>query len=79
MRVVKAKSSLWVHQTFPKAAAFAWQEGYAVFSVSKSAEPNVKAYIANQATHHKKRDFKGELIGLLNKHDVEYDERYLFD
>ena len=79
MRTVKARSSLWVHQTFPKLGAFAWQEGYSVFSVSKSQESAVKKYIARQDEHHKKEDFKSEVLRLLGAHDVEFDERYLFD
>lgn len=79
MRTVKARSSLWVHQTFPDAATFAWQEGYAAFTVSRSVEPDVKQYIATQAEHHAKRDFKEELLAMLRLHEVEFDERYVFD
>ncbi len=79
MRTVKARSSRWVHETFPNSGAFAWQEGYAVFSVSKSAEAKVKAYIENQAEHHRKRDFAEELLALLHAHGIEYDERLVFD
>lgn len=79
MRTVKARSSLWVHQTFPKLAAFAWQEGYAAFSVSKSQEGAVKKYIAGQHDHHKREDFKTELLRFLRAHDIEIDERYVFD
>ena len=79
MRTVKARSSRWIHETFPDSSAFAWQEGYAVFSVSKSSEANVKAYIETQAEHHKKRDFAEELLALLHAHGIEYDERLVFD
>jgi hypothetical protein len=41
----KSRSSAWIHETFPRLAGFAWQEGYSVFSVSKSQEPVVKNYI----------------------------------
>ncbi len=79
MRTVKARSSKWVHDTFPKLGAFAWQEGYSVFSVSKSQEEAVKKYIAGQAEHHKKEDSKSELLRILRAHGVEFDERYVFD
>jgi REP element-mobilizing transposase RayT len=79
MRTVKARSSLWVHQTFQKLSAFAWQEGYSVFLVSKSQEEAVKKYIAVQADHHQKEDFKSELLRLLHAHGVEFDEQYVFD
>jgi putative transposase len=79
MRTVKARSSKWVHETFPMLGAFAWQEGYSVFSVSKSQEASVKKYIAGQAEHHQKEDFKTELLRILHAHGVEFDERYVFD
>lgn len=79
MRTVKARSSKWVHDTFSNLAAFAWQEGYSVFSVSKSQEKTVKQYIARQAEHHKKEDFKSELLRCLRAHGVEFDEKYVFD
>ena len=79
MRTAKARSSKWVHETFPKLGSFAWQEGYSVFTVSKSQEPAVKNYIAGQVEHHKKEDFKSELLRLLRAHQIEFDERYVFD
>ncbi len=79
MRVVKARSSRWIHDTFPTLGSFAWQEGYSVFTVSKSRESAVKRYIAGQAEHHKKEDFKSELLRLLRAHEIEFDEQYVFD
>lgn len=79
MRVVKSRSSKWTHETFPDAVAFAWQEGYAVFSVSKSAEPDVKRYIESQPEHHQVRDFRDELLTLLRVHGIEFDPQYVFD
>lgn len=79
MRKVKSGSSRWVHQSFPVLHEFAWQEGYGVFSVSKSREEAVRKYIAGQAEHHAKEDFRSELLRLLRAHGIEFDERYLFD
>jgi putative transposase len=79
MRTVKSRSSKWIHDTFPSLGSFSWQEGYAVFSVSKSQEKAVKNYIAGQAEHHKKEDFKSELLRSLRVHGIEFDEKYLFD
>lgn len=79
MRTAKARSSRWVHETFPALEAFAWQEGYAVFSVSKSQEPAVKRYIANQTEHHRREDFRSELLRILRAHGISFDERYVFD
>ena len=79
LRTVKARSSGWVHDTFPALGSFAWQEGYSVFSVSKSRENAVKTYIAGQAAHHRGEDFRSELLRMLQTHGVEFDERYVFD
>lgn len=79
MRTVKARSSNWLHETFPRLHGFAWQEGYSVFSVSKSQEGALKKYIARQHEHHAKEDFKTELLKLLRAHEVEFDEKYVFD
>jgi len=78
VNVVKSNSSKWVHESFPRLRRFAWQEGYGAFSVSKSEEHKVIRYILNQETHHAKRTFKQELVVLLDKHGIEYDERYLW-
>ncbi|MFN7374244.1 MAG: IS200/IS605 family transposase [bacterium] len=79
MRTVKARSSKWVHETYPNLAEFAWQEGYSVFTVSKSQEEAVKKYIAGQVKHHKKENFKSELLRMLRAHGVEFDEKYVFE
>jgi hypothetical protein len=79
MRNVKASSSKWLHDTFPSLGEFAWQEGYSVFSVSKSQEEAVKKYVRSQREHHAKEDFKSELLRLLRAHGIEFDEKYVFD
>ena len=79
MRTLKTNASRWVHETFPERAVFAWQDGYAAFSVSESNRDTVKAYIANQEEHHRRMTFKEELIALLGKHGIDYDEAHLWD
>lgn len=79
VNVVKSNSSRWVHESFTRLRSFAWQEGYGAFSVSKSGEQSVIRYIRNQEKHHRKQTFKEELIGLLGKHGIAYDERYTWD
>ena len=58
---------------------FGWQAGYGAFSVSPPQITAVKKYIANQAEHHKRRDFKEEFLIMLKKAGVDYDPRYIFD
>jgi REP element-mobilizing transposase RayT len=76
---VKSNSSRWVHESFPKQRAFAWQEGYGAFSVSKSEEMKVIGYVRDQQQHHRKRSFKEEYLEFLARYEVDYDERYLWD
>ena len=76
---IKGGSSKWIHETFPNMRAFAWQDGYGAFTVSKSAVPDVIRYIQNQLEHHRTRTFQEEYLMLLERHGVEYDVRYLWD
>ena len=75
MRDMKRDSSNWVKDNFDR--RFAWQEGYAAFTVSPSATNSVRNYIANQEGHHAKHSFVDELKELLEKAGVAYEERYL--
>jgi REP element-mobilizing transposase RayT len=79
VNVVKSNSSRWIHESFSRLRGFAWQEGYGAFSVSKSEQIKVVRYILNQEDHHRNRTFKEELIGLLEKHGIPYDKRYIWD
>ena len=79
MRHVKARSSGWVHTTFPRLREFRWQEGYGAFTVSKSGEAAVKAYIERQHEHHRVFDFKTEYLKLLEMHGVRCEPGDVFD
>ncbi len=61
-----------------QARHFAWQAGYAAFSVSQSNVARVRRYIANQAAHHEQVVFKDEFLSLLKRHELEYKERFLW-
>jgi hypothetical protein len=58
---------------------FHWQEGYGAFSYSKSQIDNVVKYILNQKEHHQKKSFRQEYLEFLEKFEVDYDEKYLFE
>jgi putative transposase len=73
---LKSNSSKWMKTKFPN---FAWQNGYSTFSVGPTDLDALLHYIDTQEEHHKKYDFQHELLALLNKYGVEYDERYLWD
>jgi REP element-mobilizing transposase RayT len=78
MQLIKGGSSKWIHETFPDQRGFAWQEEYGAFSVSASRVDKVVAYISGQPEHHQRVTFQEELLELLKKHGIEYDERYLW-
>ena len=76
MRTLKGDTSKWVHETVG-GRDFAWQEGYAVFTVGVSQRESVRRYIANQVEHHRVKSFREELEELLRRAGLEYDPKYL--
>ena len=75
---IKAKSSKWVNEEKLPSRSFDWQDGYSAFSVSESQVDPVRHYIRDQANHHRRLSYQEELRALLEKHGVEYDERYVW-
>jgi putative transposase len=74
---VKAKSSKRTNERGISPQRFEWQEGYGIFSVSESLANRVRRYIRGQEEHHARVSFRDELIALLKKHRIPYDEKYL--
>ncbi|HJT34957.1 MAG TPA: transposase [Pirellulales bacterium] len=79
VKQMKVTSSAWVKEQDPRLADFYWQAGYGAFSVSHSNRDQVKLYIANQEEHHRTRTYQEEFRLLLERHGIEYDERYVWD
>jgi putative transposase len=79
MEQFKSSSSKWIKTKKPEIESFYWQNGYGVFSVSQSNAKTVAAYIERQADHHRKLSFKDEFRMFLKKHNVSFDERYVWD
>lgn len=78
MRTVKTNSSRWIHEISPLQRGFAWQDGYAAFTVSASNEAAVFEYIRRQEQHHRRISFQEELVTLLVKHRVPFDKRFIW-
>ena len=76
---LKASTSRHVNETSGQIHKFGWQEGFGAFTVSVSQKDKVAKYIRNQESHHERETFEQEYIGLLDKHGVEYDPRYVWD
>jgi putative transposase len=74
--LIKANSSRWIGE---HGTRFEWQEGYGAFSVSASKRGTVEQYIATQEKHHQKMTFEREFLGLLKKHQIPFDPKYVFD
>ena len=68
---VKKGSSKWIKTKGEAFAAFYWQAGYGAFSVSQSN-------VATQENHHRTMGFQGELRAFLQKHQIEFDEKFLW-
>ena len=79
MRTVKTKSSRWIKTLSHAYSSFAWQDGYAAFSVSPSVLERTIGYIQNQAQHHQMTSYADELKTLLDDYQVSYDEKHLFN
>lgn len=77
VQLIKGGSSKWINDSFSKPQKFAWQEGYGAFSVSASQVAKTVAYINNQKEHHRKRTLREEFLELLEKHGIDYDQRYV--
>ena len=75
LRELKKMSSLWVHEQIG-VPTFAWQTGYAAFTVSANAREAVQRYIANQERHHRTKTFREELIEMLERAGIAYDPKY---
>lgn len=79
VETVKTSSSKWIKTKGAAFMDFHWQSGYGAFSVSQSDAETVVAYIRNQAQHHQKMTFQDEYRRLLDRYQVAFDEKYVWD
>jgi REP element-mobilizing transposase RayT len=79
VKEIKRTSSIWIKERDPLLKDFAWQAGYGIFSVSASNREAVRDYIARQEEHHRRLGYQDEFRLLLKKHEMEWDERYVWD
>lgn len=75
---IKKNSSRWIKTKGAHYQNFAWQGGYAGFSVSQSKVDVVSRYLDNQKEHHKHQSFRDEYIQFLNEYGIEFNEEYLW-
>ena len=79
VKELKRASTLWLREQSPDTAAFSWQAGYGIFSVSVSNLDQVRAYISSQEEHHRKVTFQEELRLFLQRHQLKWEEDYVWD
>ncbi len=79
LQKVKANSSKWINEQNFVMGKFQWQEGYGAFSYSRSQRDVVIKYIMNQEQHHKKKPFREEYLEALEKFEITYEPKYLFE
>ncbi|MEJ6571978.1 MAG: transposase [Akkermansiaceae bacterium] len=77
--ITKKESSVWIKKQGAKYENFYWQAGYGNFSVAPSQLDQLIGYIENQEKHHQTVSFQDEFREFLNKYQIEYDERYVWD
>lgn len=79
VRDIKNNSTNFINDNKFIRGKFSWQEGYGVFSYSHSQIDNVYNYILKQEKHHERKSFREEYFEILKKHEIDYNEKYLFD
>lgn len=79
LELVKGSSSKWVKTHYPEFNQFYWQDGYAAFSVSPQDVDKIVAYIQNQHIHHASKTFQEEFHEILDRFQIKYDTKLLWD
>ena len=77
VQLIKGGSSHWLKEAFPNMGQFGWQDGYAAFTVSQSQLESVGDYVRRQVEHHRTKPFAEEYRAFLQRHQIDFDERYL--
>ncbi|MFH1527068.1 MAG: IS200/IS605 family transposase [Bacteroidota bacterium] len=76
---IKRESSEFINQKNWFRGKFHWQGGYGAFSYGRSQLDKMYKYIMNQENHHRTRTFREEYIKTLDKFEIDYDKKYLFE
>lgn len=79
VEVLKRETSKWIKRRAAELNRFHWQNGYGAFSVSQSIVDQVIKYIDRQPDHHRRMTFQEEFREICARHNIEIDERYVWD
>lgn len=75
---VKTSTSKWM-KADGGVPGFSWQAGYGAFSIGESQIETVVRYIQKQEEHHRKVTFQDEYRKFLERYNITYDEKYVWD
>ena len=75
---IKTSSNHWIKQKNFSASKFDWQNGYGAFTHSRSQVDAVVKYVLHQEEHHRKKNFREEYLDMLQKAEIKFEEKYLF-
>jgi REP element-mobilizing transposase RayT len=79
IRDIKSNSSKWLNERDDIPQIFEWQKGFGAFTVSYDRREIVTKYIRNQVEHHRTQTFQEEYVAFLERHDIKFERRYLFE
>jgi len=79
VRELKRASTKWIKNKYQGLKLFHWQNGYGSFSISPAHLKLVREYIEKQIEHHRGISFKEEFRKIVEKYNIKYDERYVWD
>jgi len=71
IKQIKGSSSHWINEQNIIQEKFAWQTGYATYSVSESVSDKVYQYILNQKKHHETKIFMQEYEEFMKLYKIE--------
>jgi putative transposase len=76
---IKRSTSIFINENRLVPGRLLWQEGYGGFTYNRSQIEGVFRYIKNQEEHHARKTFREEYLSYLEKYEIEYDPRFLFE
>lgn len=77
VKLIKTHTTRWLKNLGQPYHAFAWQAGYAAFSVSRSMVDKTMNYITKQKEHHRNFSFDEEYRKFLDLYGIDYDDKFL--
>ncbi|MFC2120111.1 IS200/IS605 family transposase [Bacteroidota bacterium] len=79
VREIKRSSAIFINKKNWFDTNFKWQAGYGGFSYGQSQLKNIYEYIKKQEIFHQERYFREEYASFLEKFEIPYNKRFLFN